>query len=324
MVSSGISRHRLFFLFALIWSASAALDLGFAHHAEGEDSKATEKAGPGATSSISGTSISAIAESRVPPAGTGTPAVHSTKLKIAFVNSMPPYEMAEEVGEEVDPYSPGARPGIQIDLVKAAFEGTGYTFTAVFQSHIRVILNLSVPHGCLDAGLILALNQPGIYYSNLLNAFHNVAVTRKSSGLVFKDFADMRGHTLAAWQGASIQLGSEFFNKLVKDNPNYYECPDQKAQYLMFVQHHVEVVILDKEIFKWWDQRNPKREPVVFHPVFKKDNNNYIGFRDPKVRDIFNAGLARIRQNGEWGRVFQKYIGVESSPPVPAAANPSP
>jgi len=94
----------------------------------------------------------------------------------------------------------------------------------------------------------------------------------------------------------------------------------------MFVEHHVEVLILDKEIFKWWDQHNPNREPVVIHEVFKRDNNNYIGFRDPKVRDIFNAGLARIRQNGEWERVFQKYIGTPiGPPPVPAAgANPSP
>jgi polar amino acid transport system substrate-binding protein len=142
--------------------------------------------------------------------------------------------------------------------------------------------------------------------------------------LVFKDFADIRGHTLAAWQGASIQLGSDFYNKLVKGNPNYYECPDQKSQYQMFVQHHVEVLILDKEIFNWWDQRNPKREPVIFHQVFKKANNVYIGFRDPKIRDIFNAGLARIRQTGEWDRVFKKY-DVESPPPEPAAsANQSP
>lgn len=258
------------------------------------------------------------------------PAIHSNQLKIAFVFSKAPYTIAEDPTEVIDPYSPSAdqRTGIQIDLVKAALEGSGYTFTAVFQPYNRIILNLSDPRGSLDAGEIITLNQPGIHYSNLLHAFHNYAVTRKSAGLAFKTLEDLKGHSLAAWQGASLQLGPDFYNTLVKDNPVYYECPDQKAQYQMFVQHHVEVLIIDKFIFTWWDRKNPKREPVDFHPLFSSGNNTYLGFRDPKIRDIFDAGLARIRQSGEWDRIFEKYVGEEKTLPVPeatpASAAPAP
>ena len=129
-VRSPISQSR-FILFALLLTTSAVLAFGSPGLAGRENSNATENAGPIAP--IATSSISAIPRSGEPPAGTSTPGSHSTQLKIAFVNSMPPYEMAEDISEVVDPYLPGARPGIQIDLVKAAFEGSGYTFTAVFQ-----------------------------------------------------------------------------------------------------------------------------------------------------------------------------------------------
>lgn len=228
-------------------------------------------------------------------------------LVVGFSFNKPPYTLVGP-GEDVDPYAPGARPyGIEPDLFRAAIAHTGRTFTLHSETLSRIALD--VYNGAIDAAAI-SMNEPrrpGVYYSKQFLAFENVVVTRKASNLKIDSLADMKGKSVSAWQGASIQHAPDYFENLVKDNANYFESTDQSAQYRMFAEHHVDALVIDKYIFLWWYQKDPRREEVVFHPVLPR-NPFCIGFRDPALRDAFNEGLDRVNASGEREKIFRKYL----------------
>jgi polar amino acid transport system substrate-binding protein len=263
-----------------------------------------------------------------PSGGSATEAALTTKptpddkrLIVGFSFNKPPYTIVGQ-GEVVDPYAPGARAyGIEPDLFKAAIANTGKTFTLHSETLSRIALD--VYNGTIDAAAI-SMNEPrrpGVYYSKEFLAFQNVVVTRKAANLKIEKLSDLRGHSVSAWQGASIQHSSDYFENLVKDNPNYFESTDQAAQYRMFAEHHVDALVIDKYIFLWWYKQDPRREEFVFHLVLPP-NPFCIGFRDPVLRDAFNEGLDRIAASGERDKIFNKYFAEVLPAPPPASQNP--
>lgn len=236
-------------------------------------------------------------------------------LVVGFSFNKPPYTLVGQ-GEVVDPFAPGSRPyGIEPDLFKAALAHTGKTF--IFHSETLSRIALDVSNGSIDAAII-AMNQPrqpGVYYSNVFLAFENVIVTRRSANLKIEKLADMKGRSVSAWQGASTQHNAEYFESLVKDNPNYFESTDQSSQYQMFAEHHVDALLIDKHIFLWYQRRDPRREEVVFHTALPR-NPACMAFRDPLLRDAFNEGLERIAASGEREKIFEKYLAETSIAPA--------
>lgn len=235
------------------------------------------------------------------------------RLIVGFSFSMPPYAFVEQ-GETVDPYASSSRLyGIEPDLFKAALAHTGKTFTFHGESLTRIELDVS--NGTLDSAIV-GMNQPhrpGLYYSKPLLSFENVVVTHKAANIQIEKLADMKGLSVSAWQGASTQHGADYVENLVKDNANYFESTDQEAQYKMFAAHHVEAVVIDKYIFLWFHNRDPRREEVTFHPILQR-NPACMVFRDPHLRDSFNEGIDRIEASGEREKILEKYLA-----PIPPA-----
>jgi polar amino acid transport system substrate-binding protein len=242
--------------------------------------------------------------------GSGT--TKETKpLVVGFGFNTPPYMIAGK-GESVDPYAPGAKHGIDPDLFKAALADTGRTFAARGESLGHIALDVS--SGAIDAAVVSMIEpkRTGLYYSKKFRAFENVVITRKASNLTIRSYADLKGKSISAWQGAVGQHDASYFDNLVNENPHYSETADQAAQYRMMADHRVDALVMDKYIFLWWQKQDPKREEVVFHPVLP--NNPFcIAFRDRELRDAFDEGLERIADSGERDRIFSKYIGEISS-----------
>ena len=47
-------------------------------------------------------------------------------------------------------------------------------------------------------------------------------------------------------------------------------------------------------------------QPLVHHMIFKPSARKAV-FRDPALRDAFNAGLKIIRKNGVYAGIYKKY-----------------
>lgn len=100
--------------------------------------------------------------------------------------------------------------------------------------------------------------------------------------------------------------------KVIKEG-TYYEKNEQALQVLQFFKGRVDVVVSDRNIFKYYFIQS-KMTKATFsdfkvHPVIKEDPLNYRPiFRSKKVRDDFNLGLIHIKKNGRYQAIMDKYL----------------
>jgi polar amino acid transport system substrate-binding protein len=87
-------------------------------------------------------------------------------------------------------------------------------------------------------------------------------------------------------------------------------------QVLTLQRGHYDVVLSDRNIFRYFTLRL-KREgkialaPVEEHEFVTLNRNDYRPvFRDPTVRDDFNAGLKHIKESGQFQAIYDKYVKV--------------
>ena len=231
------------------------------------------------------------------------------EITIGFSFAKPPYVFAAQF-ENLNVYDTHQnRLGIEIDLVKASFDGTDITFKPVFDTFYRVVRELGRGH--MDAAETAGPGETGIYYSQPLIGCENYAITKGSAKIKINTVDDLQGKSIVAWQGASTDLGAAF-QRIMKDNANYSENHDQQAQYKMFRVGRVDVVVIDKYIFEWWDsqftKQDGKRETYDYHPIFPGVNEYRLAFHSKELRDLFDAGLQKIRKNGHYEKIIRKYI----------------
>lgn len=243
-------------------------------------------------------------------ASIGSGSLFAEELKVGFSFAKPPYVCAAKPFQDKFYNVENDNLGIEIELFREALAGTGYTFKPVYSPYKRIIVDLSA--GKLDAAETSGPEEPGIYYSKPIIGCENYAITKKADNLTINSIQDLKDLSIVAWQGAMTDLGPDFA-EAVRDNSNYHENPDQRAQYTMFRNGRVKVIVIDKYIFQWWDKElssNYKASmEYVHHPVFPGVNKYRMGFRDEKIKNIFNEGLSRIKNDGTWDRVFIKYMG---------------
>ncbi len=235
--------------------------------------------------------------------------VVADELKVGFSFAKAPYVVATKPFDEkyYDPNNEGL--GFEIELFKAALDGTGHTFIPVYAPFKRVIADLTSRK--LDAAETSGADQAGIFYSQPLISCENYAITRKTDNLTITSFEDLKDVTSVAWQGAMTDLG-EAFTKVTKGNAKYRENPDQKAQYETFKKGRVQAIVIDKHIFQWWEKQLSAQygqEELVYHPIFPGVNEYRIGFVSKEIRDAFDAELTRIKEDGTYDQIIQKYVG---------------
>jgi len=80
----------------------------------------------------------------------------------------------------------------------------------------------------------------------------------------------------------------------------------------MFRKGRIQVVVIDKFIFQWWDRELSSKysaDEYVYHPIFPGVNEYSIGFLKKETRDAFENGLTNIKASGEYDKIMEKYLG---------------
>lgn len=236
-------------------------------------------------------------------------AAEGKTLKIGFSPEKPPFVMATRPYTREDYDIHNRSTGILIDLVKAAFEGSPYRIKPVYASYKRIIANVEA--GAIDGGEMGGGTRPTLYHSDVIHAFENFAITRKNDAIVLERIEDLEGLSVVAWQGASNELG-DAYRKAVTASPFYHESTYPKGYCLMFFAQHVDVIVIADTIFQWWQSHlssdyNTDIE-LVYHPLFPGTNPYTIGFHSKEVRDEFNRGLRRIREDGSYEKIVNRYL----------------
>jgi polar amino acid transport system substrate-binding protein len=205
--------------------------------------------------------------------------------------------------------------GLEIDIMREALALKGYGMRVMHVPNKR--LQVVIRASGVDAAATVRESDDGSFYSDDFITFENYAITRRAAHIRLDSVADLKGHTVVAWQNAWRDLGPEFealFNPevtlpYVRD---YTELASQRTQNVMFWHGRAQVIIVDKTIFLWYRKELAAEvdtsAEVVFHNIFPRHTHFQVAFKDRQVRDDFNDGLRQLRKSGRYQQLVDAYI----------------
>ena len=218
-------------------------------------------------------------------------------VKLGVGQDLPPYVLRE------------SNSGIELDIAREALQVKGYEITPVYLPFGRVMLALE--NGDVDAALTVNEDSgiADIHYSDSHITYQNVAIALKKSGFKIDSVQSLGQYSVLAFHYASRYLGSEF-ELMANKNPNYAEKGQQNIQVSMLYLKRVQVVVLDFTIFKYFKRLETRVNTDAQIDVFKifPPTPYKVGFRNVKIKDDFNLGLAELKKNGRYNELVKKYI----------------
>ena len=233
-------------------------------------------------------------------------------------------EVQVGVGLTKPPYIMGpGQAGIEYDIAEKSLEASGYRMVAQHLPPARALALLRA--GKLDSMLTVDEGIGGSdFFSDTYMHYQNVAMTLQSRGIQLRGIGDLGGYSVAAFQNASLILGPEF-RSVAERHRDYKEHPQQITQNRLLYTGRVDVVIGDRLIFRYLNRQvEPSidtTQPLTLHAIFAPSARKAV-FRDPVLRDAFNAGLKKIRKNGTYAAIYKKYHDALEPRLQPDAGNP--
>lgn len=232
----------------------------------------------------------------------GATTAYADKISIGFGQDKPPF------------VSPDCSDGLEVRLAQELFSRAGYEFDANCMTNKRLVDSYST--GRIDAGVTVPDNVDGMHYTGAFSGFENFAISRTSDGLEVNSVGDLAGKSAIAWNNAAAVLGDEFA-AVTGDNPDYEEAKSQVAQVKKFLNGRVDIVIIDKNIFRWLTKELIESGEVsgvetefTYHPIFPGTLDYYIGFTDEEMRDQVDAALTAMREDGTYQQILDSYLSL--------------
>ncbi|MEN8200148.1 MAG: transporter substrate-binding domain-containing protein [Thermodesulfobacteriota bacterium] len=207
--------------------------------------------------------------------------------------------------------------GIEPDVLRESFKVRGYHVEFTVHQFPRLFKELE--SGTVDGVFDVREGVEG-FKSDVVVSYQNYAISLSENRLAIKSIKDLEDKSVVSFYKSSQLLGEEY-EKMAKQNKNYEEVMAQNLQVKMLFRKRVEVVIMDKNIFSYYRQKEMEKEStedmhgselsvfnqqVDFHALFPPKEYGYI-FNSEEVRDDFNEGLRAIKQNGTYSKINQKY-----------------
>jgi len=201
--------------------------------------------------------------------------------------------------------------GIEYDLVKRILNMSGISINNEKHFSLSDIEHALENNNELDIAVTTKENNDGFYYSNNFLSFENVAITRLKDNFVISDIKDLQHKKISAFQGAKKYLGKEYRELFNSNNDSglYQETSLQEKQVRDFINGKMDVLILDKNIFKWYLKKlsDESIDNYKFDFIFSGKNSYKVAFKDENLRNIFNDNLLKIKSSGEYKNIFDSY-----------------
>lgn len=217
-------------------------------------------------------------------------------------------------GEKIPPFCfPESDSGIELEVIGEALAFRGHTLEPRYFPLARV--PLAFRRGEVDAAMTdlgQDLSEAGAHYGNPAVIYHNVFVSLKSRHLDIKKPEDIKGLSIVAFQGAA-QRYPEWLAESQKDGL-YFEQNNQELQVLGLNKGRYDLVLSDRSIYRYFElllERTSlfKAKSVDMHQFTEEDPQNYRPvFRDPQIRDDFNAGLEQLKASGRYQAIYDHYL----------------
>jgi len=222
-----------------------------------------------------------------------------TPLKVAIAGDAPPYVINN------------ASSGLEVDIVREALPGYSLKFMQMGFAETAPALE----QGKVQAAVNVMKKDDGLFYSNNMISFANYGITKASDKMKIDSIADLAGKKVITWQGAPMDLGPEF-EKMYGPNgtqrQNLVQVPTAPDLVAQFWKMKDVVAVVDMELFKYFSNKmGHKMDQVNLFQIFPLMTDFRVGFRDQKVRDDFNRGLAELCRTGRYKELLKKYDVVQ-------------
>lgn len=233
-----------------------------------------------------------------------TACASTTRLKVVFGLSRPPFITSTPPS------------GISWELATEIFQRMGREILPSFAPNSRMSLSLS--QGTADAAVEVQPTNPTLFYSTPFISYQNFVFLPASAKIDFKQWSDLAGKKVCAWQGASQDLGEEF-SSAIENFEAYREFGEQKHQVQRWMLGSCDAVIIDKTVFFWWlkelqDPAYSQQAPAtnLSAKSYPLPSGNelwwHVGFTNKTLRDSFNRHLADSIADGTYDKIRNKYI----------------
>lgn len=227
------------------------------------------------------------------------PAAANNVVKVAFYESIPPWVNVEH------------RPGIAVELLCEALRSEGIAVQPVFYPFGRR-LN-AYRRGEVDALYDVTPAMQRYYQlpgsiSRALHTFDNVVVGLQRRRLELAQPQDMQELRVMAWEGAEPDLPSGYDRLLALAKGHYSEQADQGGQVRSLYLGRSDVILVDRLIFEWYRRKlgHQAQLAVTLYPLLMPKEATVL-WRDPLLRQHFDSGLRRLKQDGRYEAVFRRY-----------------
>jgi polar amino acid transport system substrate-binding protein len=202
-----------------------------------------------------------------------------------------------------------SKPGIQLDLIKAIFAVENKAVHFLHMPLARSFANVDKWHSDAIITLPRDYQHPNVFISAPYISYENVVVSLKESNLSINHLNDLKGKEILAFQKARKFLGVEFAS-VIEEAKDYHEVADQMRQIRMLFAKRTQLLVLDISIFKHFLHNyadDKYRQPYKVHRLFKP-RIYAAGFKSKLDRDQFNRGLQKIKANGKYQKILDKYL----------------
>jgi polar amino acid transport system substrate-binding protein len=225
------------------------------------------------------------------------------EVLMAFSQEIPPYIFQKQ------------NKGIEIDIISAALAVKGHTLKPLYFPLGRI--PIAFTSNLVDAAMGdmgVNLEPKGGFYANPAVIYNNVFITLKNQNISIEKPNDLDQLRVVSFQGAENRYPK--WLKKVKEEKRFYGISDQLTQVKLLHFGRYDVVLSDRFIFYYFVKKMALMDVLevsevdehIFTTVNPEDYRPV--FRDPKVRDDFNLGLKKIKETGEFQKIYDHYMNL--------------
>lgn len=216
-------------------------------------------------------------------------------------------------GERIPPFCfPDTNSGIELEVIGEALAYRGHVLKPHYFSFARV--PMAFKSNQVDAvmtDLGEDLTHFGGHYGDPAVLYDNVFITLQERNLVITRPSDLDGLSVVSFQGASKRYPA--WLDPVRKAGRYFELNDQALQVRTLMAGRYDVVLSDRHIFRYFTlelmRSGTATKLVEEHDFVTPNPQDYRPvFRDPQVRDDFNAGLRHLKETGRYQAIYDKYL----------------
>lgn len=198
--------------------------------------------------------------------------------------------------------------GFEVDLIRNILKEMGNSTKFIYTTfgHSSKMFKIKEVDAIMTTNKTVFSDQ--LKLSDVYITYQNIAISLKEKNLTINTIKDLANYSIASFQKAEKLLGPDFADA-VEQSPLYFEVANQSQQPTLLLKKRVEVLVMDKNIFKYFtrDLSNEDRNMLfTFHQIFPGTDYR-IAFKNKKYLNLFNETLAKYKQTNDYLLLKKNY-----------------